>query len=57
MTAEAADLAIDTVMGDVSIRPILLRATRAFWSFGVTLVEPFCCREVDSCKRPFGMPG
>ena len=57
MTAEAADLAIDTVMGDVSIRPILLRATRAFWSFGVTLVEPFCCRDVDSCKRPFGMPG
>jgi len=48
LTAEAALFAIDTVIGDVSINPILLKATRAFWSLGVTLVEPFCCNDVDN---------
>ena len=57
VTAEAADLAIETVMGDGVTRPILLKATLAFWSLGVTLVEPFCCRLVDNCKSPLGMPG
>ena len=57
VTAEAADLAIETVMGEVSTSPILLNATRAFWSFGVTLVDPFCCNDVDSCRRPLGIPG
>ena len=57
VTADAALLAIDTVIGDVSINPILLKATRAFWSLGVTLVEPFCCRDVDNCNSPLGIPG
>ena len=57
LTAEAALFAIDTVIGDVSINPILLKATRAFWSLGVTLVEPFCCNDVDNWRSPLGIPG
>lgn len=64
VTAEAADLAIDTVMGEGTIileavvaSRILLRANLALWSFGVTVVPARGCSEVDSLKRPLGIPG
>lgn len=66
VTAEAADLAMDTVMGDGTIifevvagvaSRILLIAILAFWSLGVTVVPARGCKEVDSLKRPFGIPG
>jgi len=64
VTAEAADLAMDTVMGEGTIileavvaSRILLRANLALWSFGVTVVPARGCSEVDSLKRPLGIPG
>jgi hypothetical protein len=66
VTAEAADLAMDTVMGEGTIileavvaSRILLRANLALWSFGVTVVPTPArgCSEVDSLKRPLGIPG
>jgi hypothetical protein len=67
LTAEAADLAIDMVMGLEAIaeaaesnNPILVKAILAEWSLAVTLgvtLGRACCNEVDNCKRPLGMPG
>ena len=56
VTADAADFAMVAVMGEVSTSPILLNANRAFWSFGVTFVEPFGCSEVDNWSSPLGIP-
>ena len=56
VTADAADFAMVAVMGEVSTSPILLNANRAFWSFGVTFVEPFGCSEVDNWRSPLGIP-